>query len=199
MGAPNQDREGLLSPLLSRWRLSRVLAHIPPGARVLDGGCGSGRLCTLLPQGCCYVGVDMAPPAGREEAGCETTFVAADLTSDEDLERVREQGPFDVIVLSAVLEHFDDPAGLLARLTPHLGAEGCFVVTTPSPRIRRLHEFGGKLGLFSKHGAEQHKLLLDRQTLRDLAGRAGLRVTAFEMFQAGLNQLAVLQPAGRDA
>jgi len=199
MARPNQDREGLFSPLLSRWRLGRVLAHIPPAARVLDGGCGSGRLCTLLPAGCCYVGADTAPPTQREGAGCDTVFVAADLTADEDLARLREQGPFDVIVLSAVVEHFDDPAGLLQRLAPYLAPDGAFVLTTPSPRIRRLHEFGGRLGLFSRHGAEQHKLLLDRAALEELAARAGLHMAAYETFQFGLNQLAVLRPAARDA
>ena len=36
----------------------RILQRVRPGARVLDLGCGPGRLASLLPAGCSYTGVD---------------------------------------------------------------------------------------------------------------------------------------------
>ena len=35
--------------------------HLQPGDRILDAGCGVGTLCTLLPDGVVYAGIDLSP------------------------------------------------------------------------------------------------------------------------------------------
>ncbi len=68
--------------------LERILAQVQPGARVLDLGCGQGRMAALLPRGCTYVGVDfsaemlaLARQSVEEMDGhpIEAHFVLADL------------------------------------------------------------------------------------------------------------------------
>jgi SAM-dependent methyltransferase len=66
--------------------LERILAQVQPGARVLDLGCGQGRVAALLSPGCAYVGVDfsaeMLALARREAQGLpqgSVRFVLADL------------------------------------------------------------------------------------------------------------------------
>jgi SAM-dependent methyltransferase len=68
--------------------LARILAQVKPGARVLDLGCGHGRMAALLPRGCTYVGVDFSAEMlalarqSVEEADdhpIEAHFVLADL------------------------------------------------------------------------------------------------------------------------
>jgi 2-polyprenyl-3-methyl-5-hydroxy-6-metoxy-1,4-benzoquinol methylase len=195
MSVQPQDKQGLLSPALARWRLGKVQAHIAPGSRVLDCGCGSGRLCTMLPEECSYVGVDLDVSRVPQQLRSRATFISGDLTRAEDRERVRPLGPFDVIVAASLLEHLAEPAEMLSGLAPQLSADGRFVITTPSPGIRRLHQFGGRLGIFSRHAAAEHEVLLDREGLLCVAGKANLEVVVYETFQWGLNQLAVLQPA----
>lgn len=95
-----------------------------PGLRILDVGCGNGRLVEFLPEGIDYVGIDHNPSyiaAATERYGSATTrFVCADLSevSFDDVE------PVDVAVAIGVLHHLDDPtasrtvAAAAARLRP---------------------------------------------------------------------------------
>jgi trans-aconitate methyltransferase len=88
-----------------------VVALVPPRSRVVELGCGSGRLAMLL-DGVArrYVGLDfskaMIAQARRDAPGM---FLEADLRTDwiPDAE---------VYIATEVLEHFDDDLALLRRL-----------------------------------------------------------------------------------
>jgi SAM-dependent methyltransferase len=101
--------------------LERALARVEPGSRVLDVGCGHGRVATLLPSGTHYVGLDFSPEmlalAEEKAAGrpsVHSDFVAADLL-DPHWER-RIDGTFDWIVFRAVLHHVPGYANRLRIL-----------------------------------------------------------------------------------
>ena len=102
----------------------RLLTLIQPGDRVLDLGCGQARLARLLPPTCRYTGVDYAEemlalagtPSGAEDGlTVDTTMVPADLVRDDWSSRIR--GPFDWVVLRAVLHHIPGYANRLRVLT----------------------------------------------------------------------------------
>lgn len=93
--------------------LARVLQDVPAGSRVLDLGCGQGRIAALLPGGCVYVGLDFSEEMLRQAqqrapAGVSTQFMAADLLSDDWPASVG--GEFAWIVLRAVLHHIPGQA-----------------------------------------------------------------------------------------
>jgi len=96
---------------------------IPATARrVLDFGCGAGDyLAGAAAQGLEAFGVDPIEPG---EAGKAWRWIVAD-----DLERF---GPFDWITLGHVLEHLDDPARVLSRLTALLAPGGGLWIATPN-------------------------------------------------------------------
>jgi hypothetical protein len=75
-----------------------------------------------------------------------------------------------------------------------LMADGQLVLTTPHPSIRGVHEFGGHLGLFSREGAMEHRELINRDRMTQLAEMSGFRVQYFRRFLSGCNQLFVLEP-----
>lgn len=96
-------------------RLTRRLrrAGLRPGCRVLDFGCGSGLLVQYLREkGCDAVGYDPYSPDHGDPA------------------RLDEQ--YDAVIAQDVLEHDDDPLGVLARLDGLTAPGGMIAIGTPN-------------------------------------------------------------------
>src|SRR5919201_4634275 len=85
-----------------------------PAGRVLDLGCGSGRLAAVLrEQGHVVVGVDITPDP--ETAERVDRLVVGDLEAGLP-DEVGESAPYDVVLAADVLEHLRDPDRLLREL-----------------------------------------------------------------------------------
>ena len=128
-----------------QWRqasgVELLTAHVPPGGRLLDAGCGAGHACVeLARRGYEVVGLDIAPSMvelGRRHAaasGVEArcTFVAADLE-----EASGRLAPFDGILGLGFLEYFEDPVALLRTLRGLVHPGGVVVVQSwnRQPRV----------------------------------------------------------------
>lgn len=105
-----------------------VRGLVPPPARVLDAGCGTGRVATQLSQlGYACVGVDIDPAMIEvaRDRDPSMTFVQADIT---DLQ-LRSQ-TFDVVLLAGNVVPLLRPGTLypaLVRLTAHVRPGGLLV------------------------------------------------------------------------
>jgi ubiquinone/menaquinone biosynthesis C-methylase UbiE len=113
------------APERERWLARAAFFHaedlrylkflIPPGARVLELGCGTGDLLAAL-EPSFGVGVDFSEGmiAQARKAHPALTFIAGDI---EDAAVVRSlPGPFDVIVVIDTLGALDDCQGMLENL-----------------------------------------------------------------------------------
>jgi 2-polyprenyl-3-methyl-5-hydroxy-6-metoxy-1,4-benzoquinol methylase len=92
-------------------------AHVTPGNRVLDIGCGYGAVARSIAQhvpDAQVTGIDIEPDnvaqARAADNPANLTFVEGDAT------KAFPDGAWDVIVLSNVLEHIDDRVGFLTDI-----------------------------------------------------------------------------------
>jgi tRNA (uracil-5-)-methyltransferase TRM9 len=141
--------------------LACILPHIPQRARVLDVGCGNGRLALLLDHqrpDAVYVGVDAVPQLieiARAQAHNLTSISAeyrvidiADPGWGHSSHSPPSPGSleplFDCIVILAVLHHIpslDLRTQVLREATSLLAPDGCLIISTwqflDSARMRR--------------------------------------------------------------
>ncbi|MCL7459530.1 class I SAM-dependent methyltransferase [Micromonospora echinofusca] len=108
-------------------------AMVAPGSRILDAGCGTGRVgAALAARGHAVVGVD-ADPALVEAARADhpgPRWLVADLT-ELDLAAAGEPEPFDAAVLAGNVLAFVAPGTereVLRRVAAHLRPDGVLAV-----------------------------------------------------------------------
>jgi 2-polyprenyl-3-methyl-5-hydroxy-6-metoxy-1,4-benzoquinol methylase len=182
--------DGLLTRPLIRARLRAVRPLLPAEGRLLDVGCGLTDLPGVLGG---YLGCDRSEEILAENAKRHpgARFIRWDVEASPAPEEVRGAGPFEAILMLALLEHLRDPGTTLARVGPLLSPNGRILVTTPHPAGRLPLEAGAALGLLSRHAAGEHEELLSRAGLERAGVAAGLRLVSYRRFLLGLNQVAV--------
>ena len=121
-------------------RMSLVLETIdryaPPRSRALDVGCGTGFLLERLAgRGFSGTGIDLSPES-VEHARSRLRDIGASERLDAQVGSAYEPppGPYDLIALTDVLEHLENPRGCLATLRERLAPGGLLVISTPNRR-----------------------------------------------------------------
>lgn len=147
------------------------LRHLPrpSGGRLLDVGCGNGNfLLWAVAAGWKGIGVDPDPTAveAARRQGLDV-YVGT-------VETIREEGTFDVVTMSHVLEHVHDPRTTLTKAYTLLKNGGTLWLDTPN-----IDSVGHRL--FGAHwrGLEppRHLVLFNPRSLRWLLSQAGFEVS----------------------
>ena len=112
---------------------ARALGLRPGDVRVLELGCGNGRIVTLpvAEQGFGTTGVDVHEPSiesARADAGEleNVEFVHGDFSA------APRNGSYHAVILSDVLEHVDDPGAMLDVAAAALRPDGIVLVSIPN-------------------------------------------------------------------
>ncbi len=174
--------------LLQRWRIDKAVPYVPQGARVLDIGCGDGRLFRTLDSRI-RDGIGIEPLlAGPRHAGRWR------LLPGRFPERVPPGEKFDAITFIAVLEHF--PAELLeecGRICHDLlRPEGVVIVTIPSQAVDGILRVLRRLRLVEAETLEEHHCF-DPGRTEEVFSVPNYRLIRKERFQLGLNNLYIFQ------
>ncbi|MGH2856705.1 MAG: class I SAM-dependent methyltransferase [Solirubrobacteraceae bacterium] len=108
-----------------------ALANVAAGDRVLDLGCGTGDLsAALMAAGARVVAVDIAEAALRRARARHPDLELALVPIDGPLPL--DDGAFDVVWSSEVIEHVADTARWLSEVRRVLAPGGRLLLTTPS-------------------------------------------------------------------
>ena len=114
--------------------IAHLLGSAVDGARVLDVGCGAGRLALMLSRRADQVdGFDFSPTAveiARLNTACTNTHNVS--ITESDLGEYAPDGRYDVITLVGTLEHLPDPVQALRKLHSWLRTGGLLVVSCPA-------------------------------------------------------------------
>jgi len=153
--------------------------HLPPGdGRMLDLGCGDGRLLHFLVRRgySKLVGVDGSPgqlESARTNIGKGVELVKADVLGYLE----GEIACFDAIFMYDIIEHLplDDALLLLRRARSHLSENGQVFVRTPNM---------GTLGAsLSRYATVTHRIGLTERSIQELLDVAGY--TGWEFIPTG--------------
>jgi 2-polyprenyl-3-methyl-5-hydroxy-6-metoxy-1,4-benzoquinol methylase len=153
-----------------------ALLGLPPKARIVDVGCGSGAMLEKLAAAGfeSLFGIDIAPPASSSAA---IRYVACDLDAPST---PWPAASMDLILSVEVLEHVENIGALLAELARLLAPGGLLLLTTPNvhsieARLRFL--MLGRLKQFDDIGDPTHVYPLFRFPFERLLQRHGFEVS----------------------
>ena len=149
----------------------RILERLPtplrPGARVLDVGCGmGGMLVAFALEGCEIVGFDYGA-----EYVAKGRRLGLDLRAG-GFETVAGERPFDLVMMSHVLEHAADPIAFARQAAGVLATDGlCYLEVPGIFNIRAGYD--GDVLTYLQNAHQWH---FTAATLRATLARAGLHV-----------------------
>jgi len=152
--------------------LSKVGA--PPGARMLDVGCGYGFGLDIAQVIFKWEGIGLEPSLAAERGRLDLGLDIRSGTLDDAFEPDER---FDVIFASEVLEHVPDPRDFLASVFRRLSDDGVFLMTTPDGSI--VHPDTPMTVLYPALSIGAHEFLLSRDGLKDMLHDAGFEANVW--------------------
>jgi 2-polyprenyl-6-hydroxyphenyl methylase/3-demethylubiquinone-9 3-methyltransferase len=113
--------------------VSRLLQNVPPGAVVMDAGCGNGSFLSLFQDRNWQLHGSDLSPTGIEIARKTFPNINFFLADGQTLyaEFLKTVGPVDVVLSTEVIEHIYDPRGFLRNCYELLKPGGIIILTTP--------------------------------------------------------------------
>jgi SAM-dependent methyltransferase len=160
--------------------LERTICRLglPPRARILDAGCGSGRNMVDLAQHGTVIGVELSPTSAqlaRERS-------AGEVIEGSVMDMPFDNGSFELSVSLDVIEHLSDDVGALSELRRVTAPGGALLVTVPAYQW-----------LWSGHDEiNHHHRRYNRGTLLAAAERAGWRCERTTHFNSLLLPVAIM-------
>ncbi len=161
--------------------ISKIFDFIAPGSEVLDVGCSTGFLGSMLRKikGCNVVGIDNDRAALRIAQQNLDSVIIADIENDE----IKLRMEFDYIIFADVLEHTKNPEDVVNRFKRFLKHGGFILISVPNVAhpLVRLNLLLGRwnytdVGIIDK----THLRFFTYKTAKEMLKKAGLKIVEDE-------------------
>ena len=193
---------GALSIFVRDMRIRKVKKYIV--GDVLDIGCGSGLFAKYVSPKNYYIGLDR----NRSHIGYgwyfgknrtiktpkNINFICADIEN----EKLPVCAKFDTILMTAIIEHVNNPKEVLLKAKNCLKQNGVIVITTPSRFTKKIHTIGSWLRLLGGDAEEEHHDLFDLKRMKNIVNSIGMQVVTYKKFTFGVNQLFLVRHCKKD-
>ena len=100
---------------------------------------------------------------------------------------------FDTILITAIIEHLNNPKEILLKSKNCLNQNGTIVITTPSRFTEKIHIIGSSLRLLGRDAEEEHHDLFDLKRMKKIVNSVGMKVVIYKKFAFGFNQLFLIK------
>ena len=101
---------------------------------------------------------------------------------------------FDIIIMSAIIEHLDCPEKIINYLKKYLTNDGYFFLTAPSVYSKPILEFlSFKLGIINSDLLSEHQRYYNKNEYDDLSKKTNLNLEKFYFFELKMNTAAILK------
>lgn len=157
-------------------RRVKYLRDAITGKTILDFGCGPGGFMLKAADKCKEItGIEL-------ETRLKDHYRNSNLQVFQYMEELPENKKFDLITAFHVVEHLDDPAGILSKLSSLLNRDGKIIIEIPSATDALLTFY--KNAPFSEFTYWScHLFLFNAANLKLLAKKAGLRLDYVDHIQ----------------
>lgn len=171
-------------------QISDVVQRLGP-RKILDVGCGDGRLARAIRVHCSDVvihGCDLSAVALARSEGLDRQYVV-----DLDGGVLPEpSGSFDLVIASEVIEHLIQPDRVLSELTRVLRPGGHILLTVPNVAFWRFRVQALRGHVPSVTADDRHLHSFNASLLEQLVWKAGLQVVRLTGLRQRFNRLSQL-------
>ena len=171
------------------WLVARARRELPPSSSIVEVGSGYGYLTYALARaGYRIRGVDIAPSAVE---AARRRFGDLYLCDDIGMFSRRLPASTDVVVMTEVLEHLDQPVAVLAAIRDALRPGGSLLMTTPS------RDFHPADALWRTELPPVHLAWYSKTSLREMARRVGMSIRFQDYSEFHAERVAGIRPEKR--
>lgn len=179
---PHNNKEPLLEPLVNYVRTHKILPLIPKDAVLLDIGCGiPAKLLKLLSPHIKHgIGVDFkVEPCQWDNLQTIRLLIDKQLPFPNDY--------FDIVTMTAVLEHIEHEAEIVDEIYRILKPNGKLLITVPSTWSQPVLEFMATLKIIYPEEILDHKRYYNRDSLSQLFSTHGFVQFQHQYFELFMN------------
>jgi len=182
-----------LDKLIAKFREREIKKNISfHNKNILDFGCGSSfeKLIKTYKNCQSITAIDRTGVDFKKENFYFYNY-------EDDLEILKKKiihQRFDIIILTAVIEHLEKPELILNILKERLNKDGILFLTAPSWKSKPILEFlGYKLNIINADLVKEHKRYYDLEEYKKLSKLVSMNIKKFYFFQLGLNTVCILR------